>query len=193
MLSPKMSDAPESPRNFAPIRNAWAIPSGFGLLGVFDPNSELRAVAQIIVQHRQIFRRGNDQHFPQPAEHQRGQRITNHRLVVNREKLFADDLGQRKKTRPAPPASRMAFFIFDFRFSIFDRCAPAQKQFGPLLPETRACRQIDMSLLSDLPKRFPRSRTECCFVQKEGPPLLEQLATSTAAHTSGQGVLDPLA
>src|SRR6185295_945045 len=58
-----------------------------------------------------------------------------------------------------------SFWILDFGFSI--AAAPAQKQLRPLLPKTRACRQIDMSLLSDLPKRFPRSRTECCFVQEE--------------------------
>src|SRR6266403_1751263 len=58
-----------------------------------------------------------------------------------------------------------SFWILDFGFSV--AAAPAQKQFRPLLPKTRACRQIDMSLLSDLPKRFPRSRTEGCSVQEE--------------------------
>ncbi len=62
---------------------------------VFDPDAEPRAVAEIILQHRQIFWRGNDQHLAQPAEHQSGERIANHRLVVNGQQLLADDLGQR--------------------------------------------------------------------------------------------------
>src|SRR4030095_5352770 len=71
--------------------------------------------------------------------------------------------------------------------------APAQKQLRPLLPKTRARRQIDMSFLSDLPKRFPRSRTEGCFVQQEGATdFVEQFpAAQTTAHTFGQGVPDP--
>src|SRR4030095_1623857 len=67
------------------------------LLGVFDANAKLRAVAQIIAQHRQIFGCGNDQHVPQTAEHQRGQWVTNHWFVVDRKKLFADDLREREK------------------------------------------------------------------------------------------------
>src|SRR5918996_3130228 len=58
-----------------------------------------------------------------------------------------------------------SFSIFDFRSSF--AAAPAQKQLRPLLPKTRACRQIDVSISSDLTKRFSRSRTECCFVQEE--------------------------
>src|SRR4029079_11808112 len=68
-----------------------------------------------------------------------------------------------------PPRRRAEWLfscsVFDFRFSV--AAAPAQKQFRPLLPKTRACRQIDMSLLSDLPKRFLRSGAECRFVQEE--------------------------
>src|SRR6266446_1958240 len=86
-----------------------------------------------------------------------------------------------------------SFWILDFRFSV--AAVPAQKQFRPLLPKTRACRQIDMSFSSDLPQRFSRSRTECCFVQKErATALLDQFpATQTTAHTFRQRVLDPLA
>src|SRR5438034_11279599 len=89
--------------------------------------------------------------------------------------------------------SLFSYSIFDFLYSI--AAVPAQKQFRPLLPITRACRQIDMSLLSDLPERFPRRRTQCCFVQKERTTaLLDQFpAAQTTAHTFGQHVLDPLA
>src|SRR5207302_1610761 len=40
----------------------------------------------------------------QPAKHERGQRIANHRFVVNRQQLFADNVGDRKK--PAAGAAR---------------------------------------------------------------------------------------
>src|ERR1700730_11042003 len=75
-----------------------------GLLRILDPNSNLRAVAQVIPQHRQIFRGRNDQDFAQAAEHQRRQWVTDHRFVVNREQLLADDLGDRKE--PAAGAAR---------------------------------------------------------------------------------------
>jgi hypothetical protein len=54
----------------------------------------------------------------QPTEHQRRQRITNHRLVINREQLFADNLGQRIKTRSRTAREQNGFF--HFRFSMFD-------------------------------------------------------------------------
>ena len=52
-----------------------------------------------------------------------------------------------------------------------------------------------MGLLTDSPKRFPRSRTERRFVQKErATELLDQFpAAQTTAHTFGQRILDPLA
>ena len=81
------------------------------LRGVLDPNSEPRAVAEIILQHRQILRRGNDQHIPQPAQHQRGERITNHRLVVNRQQLFADDLGERIEAGAGAAGEENCFFV----------------------------------------------------------------------------------
>jgi hypothetical protein len=89
----------------------------------------------------------------------------------------------------------MAFFILILDFGVSIAAAPAQKQFRPLLPKTRACRQIDMSFLSDLPERFLRTRTECCFVQEErASELLDRFSTAqTSAHTFGQRSLDPLA
>ena len=83
----------------------------FRLFRVFESIPKLRAVAQKIAQHRQIFRRGNDQDFAQPSEHERGKRIANHRLVVNRQQLFADDLGQRKEARAGAAREQDRFLV----------------------------------------------------------------------------------
>src|ERR1700737_863367 len=76
----------------------------FRLLSIFDLDSKLRAIAQKITQHRQIFGCRNDQDLAQSAEHEGRERVTNHRFVVNREQLLADDLGNRKEpvARAAP-------------------------------------------------------------------------------------------
>src|SRR5882724_11664033 len=86
------------------------------LLGVFDPNTKLRAIAQIVSKHRQIFRRGNDQDLPQAAEHQRGQWVANHWFVVDREKLLADDLSEREKTCPGATGKKNGLFVHPFIF-----------------------------------------------------------------------------
>src|SRR5205823_14550920 len=86
------------------------------LLVVFDPNTKLRAVAQIVSKHRQIFRRGNDQDLPQAAEHQRGKRVANHWFVVDREKLLADDLSEREKTCPGATGKKNGLFVHPFIF-----------------------------------------------------------------------------
>src|ERR1700732_1496975 len=67
------------------------------LFGVIDSDSQLQTIAQIVAKHRTILRRRDDQDLAQSAEHQRRQRITDHRFVVNRQQLFADDLGKREK------------------------------------------------------------------------------------------------
>jgi len=72
---------------------------------------------------------------------------------------------------------------------------PAQKEIRPLLPERRACRQIDTSLLIYQPERFPRSRAERRLIQKERSiELLDHFPIAqTTADTFCQRVLDPFA
>src|SRR6266487_457754 len=93
-------------------------PFRFWLLGVLDANTELRAVPEIIFQHRQIFWRRDDEYLAQSAQHQSRKRIADHRLVVNRKKLFADDFRQWKKTRPGAAGEKNG--LFHFRVSICD-------------------------------------------------------------------------
>jgi hypothetical protein len=78
---------------------------------VFDPNAEPRAVAEVILQHGQVFRRGNNEHVAQPAEHHRGERITNHRLVVDWQQLFADDLGEGIEASAGTARKENGFFV----------------------------------------------------------------------------------
>src|SRR5882724_864322 len=70
----------------------------FRLFCILDLDSELGTVAQEILQHWHIFRRGNDQDIALAAEHEGRERVTDHRFVVNWEQLFAHDLGDRKKS-----------------------------------------------------------------------------------------------
>src|SRR5947207_11590802 len=88
------------------------------LLGIFDPNTKLRAAVQIVSKHRQIFRRGNDQDLSQAAEHERGQRVANHWFVVDREKLFTDDLSEREKTCPGATGKKNGLFVHPFIFGL---------------------------------------------------------------------------
>src|SRR5438552_12607331 len=67
-------------------------------------HAESMSVPQIIAQHRQILRGGNDEDLAQASEHQRSQWIANHRLVVDRQQLLADDLCDR--IQPSSGATR---------------------------------------------------------------------------------------
>ena len=50
-----------------------------------------------------MLRRGNQQNIPDTRQHQRGERIVDHRFVINREKLFAH--GERKRVEPGSGTS----------------------------------------------------------------------------------------
>ncbi len=56
----------------------------------FQPQSPGAAVAEQRTEWCCIVRRGYDQNFPDPRQHQCGQRIVNHRLIVDREQLLAE-------------------------------------------------------------------------------------------------------
>jgi hypothetical protein len=71
---------------------------GLRLLRVFDPHAEPRAVAEEAFEARGVVRRGDDEHFANAGEHQRRQRIIDHRLVVDRQQLLAH--GQRERMQP---------------------------------------------------------------------------------------------
>ena len=66
-----------------------------------SPNA--RAVAEQLLEARQIVRRGNQAQFADAALDERRERIINHRLVINRLELFARD--QRERIQPRAGAA----------------------------------------------------------------------------------------
>ncbi len=67
------------------------------LLDVFQAQAPLTAVAQQTLEQGRVMRRGNDEDFPDTGQHQAGQRVIDHRLVVDRQQLLRHGNGQRVK------------------------------------------------------------------------------------------------
>ena len=68
---------------------------------VCEMHAELASISEEFLEGRKIPRRRDDQNIPDPRQHQRGQRIIDHRLVIDRHQLLADRFCQRVKTRTA--------------------------------------------------------------------------------------------
>ena len=81
------------------MRNAWARPSGRGCSAYSKRRPHCWPVPEQLAEARQVLRRGDDQDIPDAREHQRAQRVVDHRLVVDREQLLADHAGQRVEPR----------------------------------------------------------------------------------------------
>ena len=58
-------------------------------------DAELRAVAEQPLELLGVVRRGDDQDVADAGQHQRRQRVVDHRLVVDRHQLLADAQGDR--------------------------------------------------------------------------------------------------
>ena len=82
---------------------------GAGLRGVGDRETELGAVAEQPAESVLLVRRGDDENLPNPAEHQRRQRVVHHRFVVDRHQLLADRARQRMQPRSRPAGENDAF------------------------------------------------------------------------------------
>ena len=67
------------------------------------------AVAQQLLEARRVLRRGDDQDIAYPGQHQRGQRIVDHRLVVDRQQLFGDRQRHRMQARARTAGEDDAF------------------------------------------------------------------------------------
>jgi hypothetical protein len=61
-----------------------------------------RAVAEQIPERLLIARRRDDQHVPYPGQHQGGERVVDHRLVVDRQELLARRQRDRVEARARP-------------------------------------------------------------------------------------------
>src|ERR1035441_10655170 len=75
-----------------------------GLLAILDGHAEAAAVAEQLLEARQIVRRGNEAQLANAALDERRERIINHRLVKHRLELLARD--QRERIQPRAGAPR---------------------------------------------------------------------------------------
>jgi len=71
---------------------------------VLDRHAPTAAIAEQALERGLIHRRGDDQHLTDPGQHQGAERVIDHRLVVHRQQLLTQRLGDRV---PLPPARMM--------------------------------------------------------------------------------------
>lgn len=72
---------------------------GAGLHGVGKVHAVVRAIAQQALEVRQVGRGGDDQDIADAGHHEDGQRVVDHRLVVDRQQLLGRDGGERVEAR----------------------------------------------------------------------------------------------
>ena len=85
------------------------------LFGIREPQAPLAAIAQEPAEKRQVVGSGDDQYLANAREHERGQRIVDHRLVVDRQQLLANDLRHGVQSRAAAARQDNAFHAFILR------------------------------------------------------------------------------
>ena len=66
---------------------------GRGLLRIGELHAVVGSVAQQAPEARQVVRRGDDQDLPDPRHHQHGDRVVDHRFIVDGNQLLGDALG----------------------------------------------------------------------------------------------------
>ena len=82
---------------------------GAGLLGVGEVHSVARAVPEQALEVGQVRRGGDDQDVPDSRQHEGGQRVVDHGLVVDRQQLLTGDERERVQTRAGPAGEDDAF------------------------------------------------------------------------------------
>ena len=70
---------------------------------IAEGEAEIGAVPQQALEQMLVLRRGDQQNVPDPGEHQRRQRVIDHRLVEHRQQLLGNDCGHRVKPRARSP------------------------------------------------------------------------------------------
>ena len=93
----------------APIVNACASPSGEGCWANVSRDAELRSVAEQPLELLGVMRSRDDQDVADAGEHQRRQRVVDHRLVVDRDQLLGDAQGDRMQPRARAAGEDDAF------------------------------------------------------------------------------------
>ena len=75
-------------------------------------HAPLRAVSQQVLEPWGIRGCGDDQDLSNPTEHQGAQRIVDHGLVIHRQQLLGDRLGDRVQACARSPSENEAFSGF---------------------------------------------------------------------------------
>lgn len=82
---------------------------GARLLGVGQVHAVARAVAEQALEVGQVGRRGDDQDVPDARQHEGGQRVVDHGLVVDRQQLLGGHECERVQAGARPPGEDDAF------------------------------------------------------------------------------------
>ena len=80
-----------------------------GLLGVGEVHAVARAVTEQALEVGQVGRRGDDQDVPDARQHEGGQRVVDHGLVVDRQQLLGGHERERVQARAGPTGEDDAF------------------------------------------------------------------------------------
>lgn len=85
---------------------------GARLLGVGQVHAVARAVPEQALEVGQVGRGGDDQDVPDARQHEGGQRVVDHGLVVDRQQLLRGHERERVQARAGPAGEDDAFHIF---------------------------------------------------------------------------------
>ena len=82
-----------------------------GLLGVGEVHAVARAVPEQALEVGEVGRRGDDQDVPDARQHEGGQRVVDHGLVVDRQQLLGGHERERVQARAGPAGEDDAFHV----------------------------------------------------------------------------------
>lgn len=82
---------------------------GARLLGVGEVHAVARAVPEQALEVGEVGRRGDDQDVPDARQHEGGQRVVDHGLVVDRQQLLGGHERERVQARAGPAGEDDAF------------------------------------------------------------------------------------
>lgn len=80
-----------------------------GLLGIGEVHAVARAVPEQALEVGEVRRRGDDQDVPDARQHEGGQRVIDHGLVVDRQQLLGGHERERVQARAGPAGEDDAF------------------------------------------------------------------------------------
>ncbi len=107
------------------------------LLRVGERDAELRAVAEQALELLGVVRSRDDEDVADAREHQRRQRVVDHRLVVHRDELLGDAEGDRVQTRAGSPGKNDAAHLSSLDHASAGWTKPPNRAHGNLEAMTR--------------------------------------------------------